>query len=313
MAKSDLRDEFLSHLGVEKGLSKNTLNAYGRDISRFLIAHPDPRVITMNDMEQYVGELRRAGLQESSISRAAVAIRNYVSFISREEGTLDPIKDFKPPRIPKRLPKAISINEITALIENTLVDGELITLRDRALVELLYATGGRVSEIINLTLADISKLGSIESLSSETQTSESESTGVTSIRLFGKGNKYRLVPVGRFAQEALDQYLVRLRPSLAKERRVDAVFLNNHGSRLSRQSAWNIVQRAANRAGIKSEISPHSLRHSFATHLLDGGADIRTVQELLGHSSVTTTQIYTLVTIDKLRESYAQAHPRARN
>ena len=313
MAKSDLRDEFLSHLGVEKGLSKNTLNAYGRDISRFLIAHPDPRVITMNDMEQYVGELRRAGLQESSISRAAVAIRNYVSFISREEGTLDPIKDFKPPRIPKRLPKAISINEITALIENTLVDGELITLRDRALVELLYATGGRVSEIINLTLADISKLGSSELLSSGTQTSESESTGVTSIRLFGKGNKYRLVPVGRFAQEALDQYLVRLRPSLAKDRRVDAVFLNNHGSRLSRQSAWNIVQRAANRAGIKSEISPHSLRHSFATHLLDGGADIRTVQELLGHSSVTTTQIYTLVTIDKLRESYAQAHPRARN
>jgi integrase/recombinase XerD len=310
MARSDLRDEFLSHLGVEKGLSKNTLNAYGRDISRFLIAHPDPRVITMNDMEQYVGELRRAGLQESSISRAAVAIRNYVSFISREEGTLDPIKDFKPPRIPKRLPKAISINEITALIENTLVDGELITLRDRALVELLYATGGRVSEIINLTLGDISKLGSSESLSSGTHTSESESTGVTSIRLFGKGNKYRLVPVGRFAQEALDQYLVRLRPSLVKERRV---FLNNHGSQLSRQSAWNIVQRAANRAGIKSEISPHSLRHSFATHLLDGGADIRTVQELLGHSSVTTTQIYTLVTIDKLRESYAQAHPRARN
>lgn len=313
MAKSGLRDEFLSHLVVEKGLSKNTLNAYGRDISRFLIAYPDPRVITITDMEQYVGELRRCGLQESSISRAAVAIRNYVAFISREEGTLDPIKDFKPPRIPKRLPKAISINEITALIENTLVDGELITLRDRALVELLYATGGRVSEIINLTLADISKLGSGESPYSGTQTSESESTGVTSIRLFGKGNKYRLVPVGRFAQEALDQYLVRVRPSLAKERRVDAVFLNNHGSRLSRQSAWNIVQRAANRAGLKSEISPHSLRHSFATHLLDGGADIRTVQELLGHSSVTTTQIYTLVTIDKLRESYAQAHPRARN
>ena len=137
--------------------------------------------------------------------------------------------------------------------------------------------------------------------------------GVTSIRLFGKGNKYRLVPVGRFAQEALDQYLVRLRPTLVKERRVDFLFLNGRGTRLSRQTAWNIVARAALRAGIKSEISPHSLRHSFATHLLDGGADIRTVQELLGHSSVTTTQIYTLVTIDKLRESYAQAHPRARN
>jgi integrase/recombinase XerD len=303
MANSNLRDEFLAHLGVEKGLSKNTLSAYGRDIERFLAHAPDPRNITMLGMEQYVAELRRSGLQESSISRSVVAIRNYLAFIAREEGSLNPIKDFKPPRIPKRLPKAISINEVTAIIENSLVDGELVTIRDRALVELLYATGGRVSEIVNLTLADISKL----------DLSDSDSGGITSIRLFGKGNKYRLVPVGRYAQEALDQYLVRLRPALVKERRVDYLFLNNQGSRLSRQTAWKIVQNAALRAGIKNEISPHSLRHSFATHLLDGGADIRTVQELLGHSSVTTTQIYTLITIDKLRESYAQAHPRARN
>ncbi len=303
MAKTNLRDEFLSHLGVEKGLSKNTLNAYGRDISRFLLVFEDPRNITMMEMERYVGQLRGSGLQESSISRAVVAIRNYLAFLAREEGTLNPIKDFKPPRIPKRLPKAISIEEVTALIDNSLIEGKLITLRDRALIELLYATGGRVSEIVNLTVADISKLDA----------AHPQSGGVTSIRLFGKGNKYRLVPVGRFAQEALDQYLVRLRPTLVKERRVDFLFLNGRGTRLSRQTAWNIVARAALRAGIKSEISPHSLRHSFATHLLDGGADIRTVQELLGHSSVTTTQIYTLVTIDKLRESYAQAHPRARN
>ena len=298
MDKPNLLSEFLTHLGVEKGLSRNTVAAYNRDISRFLIHHAEPRTITSHLLEQYVGELRRAGLAESSIARAVVAIRNYLAFICKEEGLLDPIKDFKPPRIPNRLPKALSIEDVTSIIDNSLVEGEISTLRDKALIELLYATGGRVSEIVNLSLADISKL---------------EGGEVTSIRLFGKGNKYRIVPVGKFAQEALDQYLVRLRPSLVKERRVDALFLNNRGGKLSRQSAWKVVQTAANRAAIKKEISPHALRHSFATHLLDGGADIRTVQELLGHSSVTTTQIYTLVTIDKLRESYSQAHPRAKS
>ena len=298
MDKPNLLSEFLTHLGVEKGLSRNTVAAYNRDISRFLIHHAEPRTITSHLLEQYVGELRRAGLAESSIARAVVAIRNYLAFICKEEGLLDPIKDFKPPRIPKRLPKALSIEDVTSIIDNSLVEGEISTLRDKALIELLYATGGRVSEIVNLSLADISKL---------------EGGEVTSIRLFGKGNKYRIVPVGKFAQEALDQYLVRLRPSLVRERRVDALFLNNRGGKLSRQSAWKVVQTAANRASIKKEISPHALRHSFATHLLDGGADIRTVQELLGHSSVTTTQIYTLVTIDKLRESYSQAHPRAKS
>ena len=298
MDKPNLLSEFLTHLGVEKGLSRNTVAAYNRDISRFLIHHAEPRTITSHLLEQYVGELRRAGLAESSIARAVVAIRNYLAFICKEDGLLDPIKDVKPPRIPKRLPKALSIEEVTSIIDNSLVEGEISTLRDKALIELLYATGGRVSEIVNLSLADISKL---------------EGGEVTSIRLFGKGNKYRIVPVGKFAQEALDQYLVRLRPSLVKERRVDALFLNNRGGKFSRQSAWKVVQTAANRAAIKKEISPHALRHSFATHLLDGGADIRTVQELLGHSSVTTTQIYTLVTIDKLRESYSQAHPRAKS
>ena len=297
MANSNYQEEFLAHLGVEKGLSKNTLSAYKRDISRFILENPDPREVTSVSLEDHVANLRKKGLQESSISRAVVAIRNYLDFASKEGEFLNPIKDFKPPRIPKRLPKALSIEEVTSLIDSSLIEGELITLRDRALLELLYATGGRVSEIVNLSMADVAKLDGGE---------------ITSIRLFGKGNKFRVVPVGKFAQTALDQYLIRLRPTLLKEKRNDAVFLNSRGGKLSRQSAWTIVQDSSRRAGLKTEISPHSLRHSFATHLLDGGADIRTVQELLGHSSVTTTQIYTLVTIDKLRESYSQAHPRAK-
>ena len=297
MANSNYQEEFLAHLGVEKGLSKNTLSAYKRDISRFILENPDPLEVTPVSLEDHVANLRKKGLQESSISRAVVAIRNYLDFASKEGEFFNPIKDFKPPRIPKRLPKALSIEEVTSLIDSSLIEGELITLRDRALLELLYATGGRVSEIVNLSMADVAKLDGGE---------------ITSIRLFGKGNKFRVVPVGKFAQTALDQYLIRLRPTLLKEKRNDAVFLNSRGGKLSRQSAWTIVQDSSRRAGLKTEISPHSLRHSFATHLLDGGADIRTVQELLGHSSVTTTQIYTLVTIDKLRESYSQAHPRAK-
>ena len=184
-----------------------------------------------------------------------------------------------------------------SLIANAHREADLISLRDVALVELLYATGGRVSEIISVKISDISKLGENETLA---------------IRLRGKGGKERIVPVGKFAQQSLDQYLVRLRPTLLKERGNEALFLNARGTKLSRQSAWSIIDAAAKRAGLLEHVTPHSLRHSFATHLLDGGADIRVVQELLGHSSVTTTQIYTLVTIDRLRESYAQAHPRAR-
>lgn len=297
MAKSNLRNEFLGHLAVEKGLSKNTLSAYTRDIDRFLDVCAEPRDVSIPVIEKYVASLRKSGLAESSIARAVVAIRNYIAFICKEESTLNPIKDFQPPRIPKRLPKALNVESVVALIEATEIDGEVMTLRDRAIAEILYATGGRVSEIVGLNIADVSKFDGDE---------------IVSIRLFGKGNKQRVVPVGKFAQNALDQYLVRVRPSLVKENRVEALFLNAHGRRLSRESAWKIIQQAAIRANIKESVSPHALRHSFATHLLDGGADIRMVQELLGHSSVTTTQIYTLVTVDKLRENYAQAHPRAK-
>ena len=297
--------EYLSHLRVEKGLSKNTTSAYQRDLRRFLdyLQSFDLEVdsLTSATMQEFVAQLRGKGgasvLAESSISRAVVAIRNFYEFASKEEGFLNPIKEFAPPKIPKRLPKALSITEVESLIANAEREGDLISLRDVALIELLYATGGRVSELVALTTSDISKLGEGDTLT---------------IRLQGKGGKERIVPVGRYAQQSIDQYLVRVRPALVKERRTDSVFLNTRGGTLSRQSAWTIVAGAAERAGIVQHVTPHSLRHSFATHLLDGGADIRVVQELLGHSSVTTTQIYTLVTIDRLRESYASAHPRAK-
>ena len=297
--------EYISHLRVEKGLARNTTIAYERDLLRFSAFLAEENLsadqLTSPIMDEFVASLRgrggKAPLAESSISRAVVAIRNFYAFASREENFLNPIKEFNPPKIPKRLPKALSLQEVESLIANAHREADLISLRDVALVELLYATGGRVSEIISVKISDISKLGENETLA---------------IRLRGKGGKERIVPVGKFAQQSLDQYLVRLRPTLLKERRNEALFLNARGTKLSRQSAWSIIDAAAKRAGLLEHVTPHSLRHSFATHLLDGGADIRVVQELLGHSSVTTTQIYTLVTIDRLRESYAQAHPRAR-
>lgn len=297
--------EYIAFLSVEKGLARNTTIAYERDLTRFIgfleTSEIEVSKLSVSDFQEYVASLRGKGggvpLSESSISRAVVAIRNFYTFISREENFLNPIKEFTPPKIPKRLPKALSITQVESLVSAAFRESDPITLRDCALIEMLYATGGRISEILSLTLHDISKVG------------ESDTWA---IRLKGKGGKERVVPVGKYAQDSLDQYLVRIRPSLVKERATSALFLNARGSQLSRQSAWSIIASAAERAGIQEHVTPHSLRHSFATHLLDGGADIRVVQELLGHSSVTTTQIYTLITIDRLRESYADAHPRAR-
>ena len=245
-------------------------------------------------------------MSEATIARCIVAVRNFSAFVAKESQSINPILQYKPPRIPKRLPKALSVEDIVKLIDATSVEGDVISLRDAALVELLYATGARVSEAINLSVSDVMKV-QFRAMEGGEKGSE-----VISIRLFGKGEKERVVPLGGYAQTALDQYLVRLRPQLLGGRRSNALFLNHRGSKLSRQSAWQIIHDAAVRAGLGESVSPHGLRHSFATHLLDGGADIRVVQELLGHSSVTTTQIYTLVTIDRLRESHASAHPRAK-
>ena len=293
--------EYLNHLTVERGLSKNTISAYKRDLERFFTFLDSQKVDSIFLQEvhltEYVALLRTKDLSESTISRSVVAIRNWMEFTSKEKNFINPIKDFKPPKSNLRLPKALKIEEVASLISAVSIGDSPSSLRDGAIVELLYGTGARISEIVELNVQDISKF---------------DGDQVTALRLTGKGGKTRVVPIGKYAQSALDQYLIRVRPGMLKKQE-SALFLNARGTRLSRQSVWSMITSGAKSAGISTAVSPHSLRHSFATHLLDGGADIRVVQELLGHSSVTTTQIYTLVTIDKLRESYAQAHPRAKN
>jgi integrase/recombinase XerD len=295
-----LLQSFLSHIGVERGLSKNTLAAYQRDLVK-LSAFLENRNLTFTsakrtDLVDFLSSLRAAGLVEASIARVTVSIRTFYRFLAKDRNLEDIGRDLIPPTIPKRLPKALSVAEIESLISAAPLEG--MGIRDRAMLELLYATGARVSEIISLNVEDVRQ-------------SEAQSGEITTIRLFGKGRKERIVPMGTFAKKAVEDYLVRLRPTLLKGDS-KALFLNVRGGRISRQSAWNIVLDTAERCGLSGRVSPHALRHSFATHLLDGGADIRVVQELLGHASVSTTQIYTLVTIDKLRESYALAHPRAK-
>lgn len=299
MTNQTLVEIFLNHCAVERGLSKNTVAAYRRDLEKFVIVLSEAKLeiaeATSANIIDFAGFLRKSGLSESSIARHVVAIRSLYAFLSKDQGIDNVAIDVNPPKIPKRLPKALTISDIELIIA---ANGEDIAgVRNRALIETLYATGARVSEIVQLNVGDISR---------------SEGDTVT-VKVRGKGGKERLVPMGKFAQHALDQYLTRSRPTMLKNAREEALFLNEkRGTRLTRQSSWQIVMEAAEKAGIERDISPHALRHSFATHLLDGGADIRVVQELLGHSSVTTTQIYTLVTIDKLRESYASAHPRSR-
>lgn len=299
MTNQALIEIFLNHCAVERGLSKNTIAAYRRDLAK-LTQYLDSENLLVSqlkssDLIKFLGILRDSGLNDSSIARHIVAVRSFFGFLSKDQGVENIAKEINPPKIPKRLPKALSIGDIELIIAAN--GDDVAGIRNRALIEILYATGARVSEIVELNFGDISR----------------SDGGTITIKVRGKGGKERLVPVGRFAQLALEQYLTRARPSMLKSTQQEALFLNEkRGTRLTRQSAWQIVMSAAEKAGIQRDISPHALRHSFATHLLDGGADIRVVQELLGHSSVTTTQIYTLVTIDKLRESYASAHPRSR-
>jgi integrase/recombinase XerD len=221
-------------------------------------------------------------------------VRGFHKFTVREGlAQNDPAAGVRPPASAKRLPKALPLSDIEAILEAAGAPGTTLALRDRALLELLYSTGARISEAVGLDVDDLDP---------------EEGT----VLLRGKGGKERMVPVGSYAREAVDGYLVRGRPNLAATGHgTPALFLNARGGRLSRQSAWAVLAKAAERAGVTAEVSPHTLRHSFATHLLDGGADVRVVQELLGHASVTTTQVYTLVTVDSLREVYATAHPRA--
>ena len=305
MASDHLAD-FFNYLSIEKGLASNTITAYRHDLERFFhylsINQLEFDQIKVDDLSLYVAWLRGMGntefkIGESSIARNVISLRSYYNYLAKEHKFNNLAANFKPPKIAKRLPKALSIEQILSMLN--IAGDDLISLRDKAMLELLYSTGARVSELINLNALDIS------TISNDGQVS-------TTVKLKGKGGKERVVPIGSYAVKAVNDYLTRSRPSLLKVSTQRALFLNQRGGRLSRQSAWNVVAASASRAGLVEQVTPHSMRHSFATHLLDGGADIRVVQELLGHASVTTTQIYTLITIDKLRESYASAHPRSR-
>jgi len=281
--------------------------AYTRDLQRFsdflLENSIDLSQIQQEELDLFISVLSKTNLALSTVNRVLSTLRSFYGYLEREHGIHNPMKDVESRKIPLRLPKALTVSEITSLIDGSYSEDNVISLRDRAILELLYSTGGRVSEIVGINVNDISMMNS-------------ESAEVRVIKLRGKGNKERIVPMGSFSVKALDDYLVRVRPSLLgknSKNKNDALFLNQRGSRISRQSAWQIVVDSAKKSGLSEGISPHVFRHSFATHLLDGGADIRVVQELLGHASVTTTQIYTLITIDKIRESYSLAHPRARS
>lgn len=303
--------DYLQHMAVERGLAANTLSAYRRDLarySRYLAAAGciRPGDITRRHVTGYVQALSDgsdggSALGVRSAARTVVAVRGLHKFWALEGHTqADPASEVHPPMAGKRLPKAISVDEVTRILEAAGTD-TATGLRDRALLEFLYSTGARISEAVGLDVDDISL-----------PEKESPDAGPAIVRLFGKGSKERLVPLGSYGARALDAYLVRGRPLLAaKGKGTPALFLNARGGRISRQSAWTILKAAAEKANITRDVSPHTLRHSFATHLLEGGADVRVVQELLGHASVTTTQVYTLVTADTLREIYAAAHPRA--
>ena len=296
-------EEFLNFSRIERGLSNNSISAYSRDLQRFseFLSSRSLDVIDFHQdsLDVFINELSKEGLAISSINRVISTLRSFYGYLEREHQLNNPMKDIESRKIPLRLPKALTIAQITSLIEASSSEDDIISLRNKAILELLYSTGGRVSEIVGLDLSDIF-----------------ESNDVRVIKLRGKGGKERVVPMGSFSVKALNDYVVRVRPALQLKNskgKSEALFLNQRGTRISRQSAWQIVVDCAKKAGLTEGISPHVFRHSFATHLLDGGADIRVVQELLGHSSVATTQIYTLITIDKIRESYSLAHPRARS
>ncbi len=300
---------YLDHLVIERGVAANTISSYRRDLRRYtehLIDRgiDDLRDTSEADVSDFLVALRKGdpetgavALSAVSAARALVAVRGLHKFLTAE-GVLevDVAREVKPATPSRRLPKSLTVDEVVALLESAGGDRDSdgpLSLRNRALLEVLYSTGARISEAVGLDIDDVD-------------------TTSRSVLLRGKGGKQRLVPIGRPAVAALDTYLVRARPDMARRGKGSpAIFLNARGGRLSRQSAWQVLQDAAEHAGVTAAVSPHTMRHSFATHLLEGGADVRVVQELLGHSSVTTTQIYTLVTVNALREVWAGAHPRA--
>ncbi len=297
---------FLDHLQIERALSANSISAYKRDLAKFEAFLSDKSLdlasVSEEDIVMYEVHQKADGLSLASINRSTSALKTFYKYLVREHSISDPTTGITSNKLARKLPKALTISEMESLINCAERSSNATSLRDKAILEMLYGTGARVSEIVGINVSDFDK-------------TLFESSEVVTLKLRGKGSKERIVPLGFYAKTALDNYLVRLRPQLAAKskdsRSNNALFLNSRGTRISRQSAWQIVIAAADACDLSGKVSPHVFRHSYATHLLDGGADIRVVQELLGHSSVTTTQIYTLITIDKVREAYATAHPRA--
>lgn len=301
---SDAVDQFLHHLAAERGSATNTLRSYQRDLHRYVayldaVGVHDLAEVRESHVSGFVAALRDPPpggpppLAATSAARALAAVRGLHRFAHREGlVAVDAARDVTPPSLPRRLPRVLTVEEVDRLLTSC-TGHDPVSLRDRALLELLYSTGARISEAVGLDLDEVD-------------------LGQRTVLLRGKGGRQRIVPMGRPAVAALEAYLVRSRPALAAQGRGSpAVLLNTRGARLSRQSAWHVLHRAAEAAGLAADVSPHTLRHCFATHLLAGGADVRVVQELLGHASVTTTQIYTQVTVETLREVYLTTHPRA--
>ena len=294
---------FLNHLQIERGLAANSIAAYRRDLNKFALFLNDKSLseVDPETVGAFEASLREAQLSVASINRVDSTLRSFFKHLQQEYGFTDPTLEIAPSKSSRRLPKALTIVQIVSMIDAAFREGQPVTTRDQAMLELLYSSGARVSELIGINLNDLSSI-------------ETDDGVITTLKLRGKGSKERIVPLGSFASKSIENYLVRVRPDLAAKsaKTTSALFLNSRGTRISRQTAWQLVLDAAEAAGVTDHVSPHVFRHSYATHLLDGGADIRVVQELLGHASVTTTQIYTLITIDKVRESYSMAHPRAK-
>jgi integrase/recombinase XerD len=298
-------ERFLDYLAVERGLSRNTLDAYRRDLGRYQGFLGGRGIVDVArageaDIAAFVANLSASeyapgkGYRPSSVARALAAVRSFHRFLVLEgEAEADPAEGVARPKVPRNLPRPLTVDEVAALVAAPGQDGP-VALRDRAILETLYGAGLRISELVALDVDDVD----LEE---------------GSVRAVGKGSKERIVPLGRLAVKALEAYLTRSRPALAAPRSRGALFLNRRGGRLTRQGSTNIIKDMARRAGIRKRVTPHMLRHSFATHLLEGGADVRVVQELLGHASLATTQIYTLVTQDRLRDVYFTSHPRARH
>ena len=288
---SDLIIEFLRYLLIDKGYSENTIESYKRDLDKFLEYNKNTSIdnISNEDLKKYIKYLNDSGLNEKSIARNISSLKSFYKFLVISKYISSNTSDsLYLPKIRKSLPNTLTEDEVFKLLDIELIDN--FSYRNKAMIELLYATGLRVSELINLKLQDVDFSQDI-------------------IRTFGKGSKERIIPIGDYAKEYLEKYIYEYRSCMLKKENSEYIFLNNHGKQMTRQGFFKIIKKIAKEKGINKELSPHTLRHSFASHLLKYGADLRTIQELLGHSDISTTQIYTHITNEELKQNYNEFHP----